>query len=266
MESLINKTERNTYMKSVDFCFYWKNNLPIITAEYYLCESILAFPVNGSAVFSPFYNANIKNIKQTRDTLLTRLEEFFKVYIYMVCLGEVRHGTVNCFNFKDYTHPNGILNFLPKTYLRRQITYRHKLWNSAYKQAIKEVSIDRCNALCKVFSDESWNGGFGGEKWSSIACHLSSYLNGKINKTTFVDTAISLVHNNRLFVDKILENSISLFREVLNIKFSAQSPLILKMLCYSAFKKFENEHGFKLSSNNLLKYGEFLTWLETNAR
>ena len=249
--------------KFIHFCEYWKNNLPIKTAKYYLCESFLAMPVKSSVIFSTYYNANIERIRQERDNTLTELEGFFKNYIFMSCLGEIRHGILRHNDFEKYLQKGELLDWLPKSFLKRDITFRDRLWQSAYTHTIKGISRDKCQSLCDVFSDNGWHGGFGGEKWSKIACTLSKYLNGIINKAVFVDTAINLVHNNSLFVDKLLGSYTTIYGMILDVKFISKTAIELTDRLYATMHSYEQTHSYSgTNSQELLKYGEFKTWLK----
>lgn len=245
------------------FIGYWKSNLPILTARYYLCESFLVSPVNANAVFSSYYNANIQRIREERDKTLNELEGFFKVYIFMACLGEVRHGHNRHNDFEKYLQSGEPLDWIPKSYLKRDLTFRDRLWQSAFIHTVKGISPEKCQSLCDVFSDNDWHSGFGGDKWSHIVCTLSKYLNGVINKAVFVDTAINLVHNNSLFVDKLLGKYTVIFRSILDIKFVAKTAVELLDKLYASLTSYESSGGgYNVKSEELLKYMEFAKWVK----
>ena len=52
------------------------------------------------------------------------------------------------------------------------------------------------NYLYTMFSEGSWEEGYGGSAWADIAKHGLDFVQGKINAEMFVDQAFSLEHNN----------------------------------------------------------------------
>lgn len=183
----------------------WSKNLPSKIVEFYTCEMIL--------VSNPD-ELTAQRIRNRQVRIQDQLEDFFRTYLYVACYGETRHIRYNdnkikkALNSMDYQCRNG----------------RHNSWQVAYDN-LKTINENHLKHNVQTMSnlfkyDGAYGVGFGGKKWLTIADTLSSFINGETSGKIFVDTCISLCHNNQFFIDKIL-NEASPAMSYLNLKFSA---------------------------------------------
>lgn len=257
IDNILKGIDENYEIKSIEeereeFVSYWEQNLIPKIAEFYLTESLRVQPPTDNLSFSPYYRANISKVTEERQNALDQLEDFFKKYIFLACLGEARYRSKYDITGKEYA-------WIPKGC--SGMSSRNSAWTKGYKIYLanenKDKLLEKSMVLYELFDRSEWGDcSYGGRKWRNIINHLIEYLSGNIDKLTFVDTAVSLVHNGSLFVDKIIGlKKVTALKGILQVKFTACNPMAL----YDGI-----ERGFfysETSMTNLVKYKAFTEWL-----
>ncbi len=81
--------------------------------------------------------------------------------------------------------------------------HREGAWRD-WVHLLNSVGPLACAEACvRGFSDVSWNDGFGGPAWASIARLARDYLKGKVNAEIFMNMAWSLQHNGGNMFNKV---------------------------------------------------------------
>lgn len=156
-------------------------------ADFYLCDYV-------ETVLSMGFKYGTSNYNGTRDAhqlrtsaqnfqrhIVRRADTLFQDYVFAAIGGEVRHhGSISG------SIPGG----------------RESCWD--YWHAMGEsIGRETLTADCvRIFGDGSWDSGYGGYAWETIARTLQGRLQGRLDARTFVDRVFSLQHNGGSLLDK----------------------------------------------------------------
>ena len=109
----------------------------------------------------------------------------------------------------------------------------------------KVLLVKYLRLTARIFRDENWMGGFGGEPWAKIAETTRDFLRGKLTHPVFIDHVFDLRHNGGTLFDKhamVAKNTDEyLLKDQLDSKKSARKPRSLFDSLSSLHKKFDPE-------------------------
>lgn len=261
IDSILQGIDPNYIPKSMDqeaseFISYWKWHLVLEIAEFYMIEGLLSQPVTDLVRFSAYYTANIKRLQEKSEVVQKELEEFFKCYIFVACVGEGRYkGKFRISNEYYRWIPKGICGS----------NSRSEVWKKAFSVYSNQPKtlLDRSLCLYELFTAENWSdGGYGGERWGKIINHLIKYLNNEMGRKEFIDTAIAMVHNGSLFVDKIIGgNHVCMLASILNVKFNAKNCSVLCAGLVGAFSDADEGVSHEYTAYLTSNYEQFSLWV-----
>lgn len=209
------KVENSNGESLAEWKKYWRYNFNSNIAEWYILHmrkatykesrscgfsSMLYSKLGGQGITAPnAFEKHIRKVEEDRFEFLTKeLEEFFKTYIIVSCIGESRYAWSMVKQGIE-----SLPSWLPIKEIVKHCPQRSEVWNYATwligKESITDLAVD----LVGVFGLSWGSCAYGGEKWQSIAQHLMDYLSGSMSRMIFVDQAVSLCHNGNIFLDKL---------------------------------------------------------------
>lgn len=157
-------------------------------ADFYLCDYVETVLAQGFK-YGTSMNNGTRDAHQLRTNarnfqahIVRRADTLFMDYTFAAIGGEVRH------------HPS-VAGNIPGG--------REDCWD--YWHAMGEtIGRDVLTRDCvHLFGDGSWDSGYGGDAWHTIAQTLSMRLQGSLDARTFVDRVFSLQHNGGSLLDKV---------------------------------------------------------------
>lgn len=223
--------------KILDWKKYWRHHFNSHVAEWYVLHMRKATyrkkPVaqGFSSMLSGYklnsYEEMIREKEDKRfEELTDLLEDFFRKYILISCIGESRFAPSAARDGYDH-----LPSWVP---VKDGGGNRENNWNYGFWMLNRGIhtEVDLAIDLVGIF-ELNWgeSTAYGGAKWASIANHLMEYLAGSMSKVVFVDQAVSLCHNGSIFVDK-LGVCIDDTKRILDLKFRAEEKDIPRLLSF----------------------------------
>jgi len=182
----------------------------------YLTEGFLAEQTLMKHM-SPYVQATMRRIQQQHEMVLEELSDFFEKYTFMALIGESRH-----LNGQIRVSKNNLPT--PCKKFKTEKVSRIDAWRHAWEvyhahRLPKKAEVLR--DIVELFMEREWNHAFGGKKWGKIGLNLLKLWEGEINTKVFVDTAVTLAHNNEVYLDKLMGGQVRSVRILFTHKSTA---------------------------------------------
>ena len=219
LKSYLHKEAPSVCADKDAICFYCFNHaLGVLSTKY---KGTAPLPEEAQQILDAYTN-------HVTPTLL-------RVYYYLliICIREARHCKGGPHDSYDF------LKYLESRYSRETAGFMNHLSVANGSEAVGDflelpvttkISYgELVTALCDVFYNCDFSGGYGGKPWGKIASSLKGFVFGKVSLETLGDTAWTLAHNNGPIFNKsyIYTGYTSSLLTILDVQRAGQIPKLI---------------------------------------
>jgi len=199
------------------------NTKPETEALYfYGLNHAVALIAARRAPLEPLPDDELKIVEQYYDLCSNKAVRAF-YYLLIVCIREARHNQSKSQSYKQMADQFGVpvADFFLKGSGGEGDIHQRFLNNTPFC-TIGQLT----GALQWQFYNSSWNGGYGGPKWGSIADCLHRFVTGEYSAEMMMDTIWTLQHNGGVLFNKghVYGSETHVLKRILDIQRSGQVP------------------------------------------